>query len=117
MLSWAAALAVSGRFEPYDSGCGLLANQLLLSIPAAILACRYRPSAPILLLLGAYLGMNLYAYGFGGSEHRAWATLGAITSLLLLVLPVVLVFAVAIVRRLRGTPATPEEDRTRHGHH
>ena len=70
MLSWAAALAASGQFEPYDSGRGLLANQFVLSLPAVVLAARYRPFAPLLFLLGAYVGMNLYAYAFGGSEHR-----------------------------------------------
>ena len=115
MLSWAAALVVSGQFEPYDSGRGLLANQFVLSVPAVILAWRYRPSAPLLFLFGAYLGMNLYAYGFGDSEHRVWAALGAITSLFLLVLPVVLVLIVAVVRRLRRAQPPRGEDRRRFG--
>jgi len=116
MLSWAAALAVSGQFEPYDSGRGLLANQFVLSVPAGILAWRYRPSVPHLFLFGAYIGMNLYAYGFGGSEHRVWAALGAITSLLLLIPPVVLALIVAVVRRLRRAQPPPGEDRSRFGH-
>jgi len=34
MLSWLASLAVSGQFEPYDSGVGLLANQVFLCVAA-----------------------------------------------------------------------------------
>ncbi|CAG0929467.1 hypothetical protein PLCT1_01068 [Planctomycetaceae bacterium] len=117
MLSWAAALAVSGQFEPYDSASGLLVNQFVLSVPAVVLSWRYRPSAPLLFLFGAYVGMNLYSYGFGGSEHRVWAALGAITSLLLLVLPAALVLIVAVVRRLRRTLPPPGEDPSRFGHH
>lgn len=111
MLSWAAAQAVSGSFEPYDSGAGLLANQAVLAVPAVALALRLRAAAALLYLLGAYAGMNLYAYGVGGAEARAWALLGALTSLFLLVVPallVAIVAMVALVRRIRRAP--PQQD-------
>ena len=115
MLSWLAALAVSGRFEPYDSGMGLLANQLALSVPAVFLASRYRPSAPFLFLCGAYVGMNAYTYGFGGSEKKAWAALGAVTSLSLLLLPAVLVTVIAVIRRVRRVQAQRTNGGSRSG--
>lgn len=101
MLSWLAALAVSGQFEPYDSGVGLLVNQVVLSVPAVFFASRYRPSAPFLFLCGAYVGMNAYTYACGGSEKKAWAALGAVTSLSLLLLPAVLVTVITVIRRVR----------------
>lgn len=87
VLSWAAAKAASGSFEPYDSSSGLAVNQIVLCVPAILLACRFRLALLLIYLLGAWLGMNTYAYALGGSEQRAWAMLGAVTSLLLLVLP------------------------------
>jgi hypothetical protein len=85
MASWLAAWLVSGRFEPYDSDSGWVANQLVIGVPLVMLA-GLRGWRPVgWLLAGVYLGMNAYACLFGGSESRAWAGLGAITSLLLLV--------------------------------
>jgi hypothetical protein len=115
MLSWLAALAVSGQFEPYDSGVGLLANQFALSVPAVFLALRYRPSAPYLFLCGAYVGMNAYTYGFGGSEKKAWAALGAVTSLSLLLLPAVLVTVITLIRRVRRVQPHRAEGSSRPG--
>ena len=46
--------------------------------------------------------MNAYAYSFGGSENRAWAMLGALTSTLLLWVPLVLLIGAAIFRRFLG---------------
>lgn len=102
-LSWLAASVVSGTFEPYDSSSGLLVNQIVLSAPAVILASRHRASVPLLFLAGAYVGMNAYAYGFGGSEARAWAALGAVLTLLLLVLPTALMLGAAALRHFRQT--------------
>ena len=99
-LSWSCAALVSGTFEPYDSGVGLLVNQLLLAMPAALVTWRHRAAGAVALLAGAYLGMNAYAYGFGGSESKAWAALGAVVSLLLIVAPMVLVLATAALRRI-----------------
>jgi len=115
MLSWLAALAVSGQFEPYDSGVGLLANQFALSVPAVFLASRYRPAAPFLFLCGAYVGMNAYTYGFGNSEKKVWAALGAVTSLSLLLLPAVLVTVITIIRRVRQVQAKRADGGSRSG--
>lgn len=57
----------------------VLLNSLCWS--AVVLVWRYRVAAALLFLSGAYAGMNAYAYGFGGSEHRVWAALGAVSSL------------------------------------
>ena len=101
MLSWLVPLAVSGRFEPYDSTSGLLANQLVLAGPMAALALRYRPQAFLLCLLAAYVGMNAYKFAFGGSEQRTWALLGAFSSAFLTLLPGLIGAVAATIRRLR----------------
>lgn len=67
-FAWMASAEASGVFEPYDSGIGLLVNQ-------------------IVLVAGAYVGLNAYPYAFGSSESREWAVLGAIASVLLLLAP------------------------------
>jgi len=115
MFSWLAALAVSGQFEPFDSGVGLLANQFVLSALAVFLATRYRPSAPFLFLCGAYVGMNAYSYGFGGSEKKAWAALGAGMSLSLLLVPAVLVTVITVIRRIRRRQPPRTEGGSRSG--
>ena len=97
-LSWIAALAVSGSFEPYDSSIGLAVNQIVLGLPAIWLACRPRLALLLFYFLGAWLGMNAYGYVLGGSEHRVWAMLGAVTSLLLLFWPVVLAVVTVAIR-------------------
>jgi hypothetical protein len=97
-LSWVVAFAVSGRFEPYDSSTGLAANQIVLCLPAILLACKPRLALLLFYFFGVWLGMNTYAYAFGGSEQRAWAMLGAVTSLLLLFWPVVLAVVTIVIR-------------------
>jgi len=100
-LSWLAAAVVSGTFEPYDSSAGLLVNQTILTLPAVYLALRHRTTAPILFLVSAYLGMNAYAYAFGGSEKRAWAALGTVVSLLLIAGPAFFALGAAVIRHFR----------------
>lgn len=102
VLSWVAARAVSGRFEPYDSSAGLAMNQMVLCLPAILLACRPRQALFLFYFLGAWLGMNGYGYALGGSEQRAWAMLGAVTSLFLLVLPLGLAGVTVAIRYLRS---------------
>lgn len=86
-LSWWVAFEVSGSFEPYDSLSGFLVNQLILSAVAAAMGYQRGFAALMLYVFGAYAGLNAYAYIFGASETRAWAVLGAITSIILLFLP------------------------------
>jgi hypothetical protein len=98
MASWLAAWLVSGRFEPYDSDSGWVANQLVIGVPLVMLA-GLRGWRPVgWLLAGVYLGMNASACLFGGSESRAWAGLGPITSFLLLVGPVCLATLALLLR-------------------
>ncbi|WP_265943288.1 hypothetical protein [Dechloromonas sp. A34] len=97
-LSWSLAAIASGHFEPYDSGLGLLANQLVLSVPAGLLALKRGARACLVLVLGSYLGMNLYAFTFGGGEQRAWLSLGMVASLLLIIVPLLVALAVAAYR-------------------
>ena len=42
----------------------------------------------IILVFGAYLGMNAFAFALGGSETRAWAMLGLITTVALVIYPI-----------------------------
>jgi hypothetical protein len=72
-----------------DSAAGFGLGQLLLSLPALALGCRRMPGWLVGYLAAAWLGMNGYAYGFGGSEQRIWALLGLVTTLALLVLPAI----------------------------
>lgn len=39
------------------------------------------------LVVGGYLGINAYAYVFGGSEHRVCALLGLLSALILVLFP------------------------------
>jgi len=108
-LSWFTASVVSGTFEPYDSGSGLLVNQAILSVSAAVLAWHYRIGVPLVFMASAYLGMNAFAYGFGGSEMRAWVALGARVSLLLFLAPMVLTLGTVALRRLLRKPSALED--------
>lgn len=112
-LGWFAASLASGTFEPYDSGTSLLVNQGILTAPAVLLAWRYRLAVPFLFMAGAYLGMNAYAYAFGGPETKAWAALGAVVSTLLFLLPMALTLGTAALRHLLRGPQHPEDGRPR----
>ena len=112
-FSWFAASVVSGTFEPYDSGAGLLLNQIILSVPAAVLAWRHRIAVPLLCLASAYAGLSAYAWAFGSSEVRAWAALGALVSMLLFPVPVAFALGAAALRRLRRGPSAIEDTNPR----
>ena len=86
-LSWGMAYEVSGTFEPFDSGTGFLVTQVILSLAAFMFGFKKGIVASVVLVAGGYVGMNAYAYAFGGSEARAWAVLGAITTIALILLP------------------------------
>ena len=87
-LSWGMAYTVSGTFEPFDSGTGLLVTQVILSSAALMFGFKKGIIASVILVAGGYMGMNAYAYAFGGPEARAWAMLGAVTTIGLVVFPV-----------------------------
>lgn len=99
-LSWGIAYAVSGTFEPFDSGVGLLVTQAILSSAALMIGFKKGSIASVVLVAGGYMGMNAYAYAFGGSEARAWAMLGAVTTVGLVILPALAGLLGGIVSRL-----------------
>lgn len=104
-VAWGLAHAVSGTFEPFDSAVGFLTTQVILGT-AAFCTGLYRSwGVLVLLVLGAYLGLNVYPYLFGGTESRAWALLGAFTTTTLVVIPAIagaIGFSVSRVRRWMG---------------
>jgi hypothetical protein len=110
-FGWGMSHWVSGKFEPYDSGAGFLVTQIVLAPVAAMAGYRRGIAAAFVLVVGGYLGLNAYAYAFGGSESRAWAMLGAISTLLLVIVPAFagLLGGVAkrLIARFRRSNETP----------
>jgi hypothetical protein len=86
-LSWGMADTVSGTFEPFDSDTGFLVTQVILSFAALMFGLKKGIIASVIFVAGGYMGMNAYAYAFGGSEARAWAMLGVVTTIGLVVFP------------------------------
>jgi hypothetical protein len=70
-VSWGIVSLVSDRFEPYDSGIGYLIGQFMLSAAAFAVGYQLGIRAVFILLFSSYVGMNIYAYIFGGPEQRA----------------------------------------------
>jgi hypothetical protein len=87
--SWFVVPLVSNKFEPYDSDTGLLIGQALMAAAAFYFGFVHRIINIVVFIVGAYIGLNLYPYLFGGSEQRAWASLGLLVSTLLCVLPLI----------------------------
>ena len=61
----------------------------MLALPALVIGLRVGILRTLLMLTGAWIGMNVYAYGFGSSETRAWIVLLLFSSLALLVFPAI----------------------------
>ena len=65
----------------------------------------------IILVFGAHLGMNALTFAFGGSESRAWAMLGLITTVALVIYPVLAgligAAAIAALTKFRQRKAGP----------
>ena len=87
-LSELLAATVSGKFEPFDSESGFLVTQVILSSAALVVGFKRGMVDCLILVFGAYFGMNAFAFAFGGSETRAWAMLGFITTIALVTYPV-----------------------------
>lgn len=102
--SWGLGSVLSGTFEPFDSLIGFLTTQLALAGAAAPVGFRAGGARLAILVLGGYLGLNLYPFAFGGAEARAWAPLGAVTTLGLVVLPTVAGAVGVGIRRMRVRP-------------
>ena len=88
-FSWGVASLVSDKFEPFDSLAGFFTGQFILSVIAIYFGYKNEFKTVIIYLFSAYIGMNLYAYIFGGNDTRAWAFLGLISTLFLLVCPLI----------------------------
>ncbi|RLJ62676.1 hypothetical protein [Sulfurisoma sediminicola] len=99
-FGWGISHWVSGQFEPLDSGAGFLATQIVLAPAAAIAGYRKGIAASFVLVVGGYIGLNGYAYVFGGSESRVWAMRGAISTLLLIIVPAVAGLLGGVAKRL-----------------
>lgn len=116
--SWPIAGAFSGRFEPFDSTVGFYVCQAVVALPALWSSLRFGLLRTLPLLLGAWVGMNVYAYLFGSDETRAWMLLGLFSSLTLLMIPLAMTMlgaAVGAVRRrtsarTSNAPARPSHD-------
>ncbi|MEQ1514190.1 MAG: hypothetical protein ABL934_16130 [Lysobacteraceae bacterium] len=113
-LSWVASQLISGKFEPFDNSTGFFLCQAVLAIPALIIGLRVGMLRALLCLVGAWIGMNAYAYTFGSSETRAWILLLLLSSLALLVFPAIAGIVGGIVRAalrsriLRKSPNTTD---------
>jgi len=88
-LSWASAGIVSDNFEPFDSGIGFRANQAILSVGALFLGYKLGVKMLLIYLVAAHVGINVYAFSFGSDEFRAWVLLAAMTTIFLLVIPLI----------------------------
>ena len=83
-FSWGIVSIVSDKFEPFDSEVGFYTGQFILSVISLYFGYKNGFKTVLLYLVGAYIGMNSYAYIFGGGEAQAWYLLGLITTLVLL---------------------------------
>ena len=93
---------LTGKFDPFDSSAGFWTTQIVLGGAALFVALNAGAGRLALLILGGYLGLNLYFYVIGGSESRAWAMLAAITTLALLVQPVLVGLLGLMIRWVRS---------------
>ena len=100
-ISWGVVGLVSDRYEPFDSGIGYLIGQFILSGIALRVGYKKKFGDLIVYLVAAYVGMNSYSYIFGGSEQRAWALLGMITTIALIVFPLIFGVIGIIVRNVQ----------------
>ena len=88
-ISWAICPLVSDRFEPFDTGKGLILGQFIMVIFASYIGWVNNIKNVFIGVAGMYLGQNAYAYAFGTSEARAWALLLLATSIFLCMLPLI----------------------------
>jgi len=97
-FGWLITGMISGSFDPFDSSLGWLINQLILAIPAMLLAWLYRARAWLIFLLCTHVGLNAASYIFGSSEARVWFWLGVFTSVVFLFAPAVLALGLTLFR-------------------
>ena len=78
--------------------CG--AGSYALGCAAFWAAYKYSAKPMLAMVLGGYFGLILYPYIFGSSETRGWILLGAITTLALVVMPLLAGLVGVLMRRL-----------------
>ena len=99
--SWGVASLVSDKYEPFDSGIGFLIGQIILCAIAYRVAYKKKFGDLVIYVVATYVGMNSYSYIFGGSEQRAWALLGLITTISLIIFPFICGVIGIIVRNVQ----------------
>jgi len=117
VTSWAVVGLVSDRYEPFDSNAGFYLGQFILSVIAIWVGYKKKFRDLVVYLLSAYLGMNAYSYITGGSEQRAWAMLGLITTISLVIYPLVfgIIGKLAGFIRYKYNKSNPADARTSRG--
>lgn len=85
--AWAIVPLVSNKFEPFDSGIGMLIGQLVSSAVAGYLGFSRGVKAVLMFVAGLYVGFNVYAYTFGSTDIRAMFALGLLTNIFLCIYP------------------------------
>ena len=88
-FSWGVVSLVSDGFEPFDSEAGFYIGQAILSVGAIYFGYKNGLKSVLFYLIGAHIGMNVYAYIFGYSDTRIWFQLGLLTTLVLLFYPLI----------------------------
>ena len=102
VLSWAICPLVFAAPEPFDTTAGLATGQALLTLLAVLVVYKSGFRALPLLVIGMYVGINLYIYTAGSSEQQAWFMLGLITTLTLILAPLAGGVVCGIVRYYMG---------------
>ena len=59
---------VSSKFEPYDSETGFWIGQGLMVAAVFYFGFSDGIKSIVVFMVGAYIGLNIYPYLFGGSE-------------------------------------------------
>lgn len=85
--AWAVVPLVSNKFEPFDSGIGMLIGQLVLSAVAGYLGFSRGVKAVLVFAVGLYVGFNVYSYTFGSTDARAMFVLVLLANIFLCVYP------------------------------
>lgn len=100
-LSWGVCSLVSDRYEPFDTGIGFAAGQAIMAAFTGYIGFNENVKKLLVAVFGMYLGMNSYAYAFGGGEARAWAYLLLLTSLTLCVIPMIVGLSARAIRAVK----------------
>ena len=86
-VGWGIVSLLSDKFEPFDSDKGFYIGQFIFLLGAFYYGHNYGIKVLLLYIVGIYIGLNSFAYIFGSNESRNWFLVGLITTLVLLVFP------------------------------